>query len=611
MTDGHSAPPKAALVLSDEKWTIVRAMSAEFARSFVRVVQSAVIARPREEPIALTVRALLRWPPLAEAELLAGETGLDHEVSWPATLRVRPPAFEPLGGHELALVSIEALHALDESLSLTQLIGRLAERGVAGVVVIGPVDRAACEQAERARLPLLKLPATYHLSDLGQILSRVIAEQRTRLYQLGLDAHQQLAQVSMAGRGLSGIVGRLAELTGRSVVLKNAQGELLHRARPAGAVHAGSEWLEGIDLSIETLGARFLTSLDLRSEPPTARLVLPRGAALVAPVAIRETVVGYLIVLGAHDDFGDEDQVILTRGSLVCALEMAKQEAVTEAERRLRGDFFDDLLENGIAHESPEALISRGRHLGYDLQRAYVGLAVAPDWPESGDGRLELTIERVARETSEYLTSRGAGGLVAARRQAVAVFLAVETLGDASVAHRFGENLRDYLAGPVGISVSIGVGGYHPGVAGLRVGYHEAEQAYQIGREFFGPGQVTAFADLVVYRLLYAFRQSSELAAFCEETLAPLAEYDAKNGTSLIETLETFFRCDASLRAAADALYLHRNSLAYRLRRISEITGLNLDHLEDRFRLQLALKGYRLVRARGRLTPQARADRSS
>src|SRR6185369_5391568 len=102
---------------------------------------------------------------------------------------------------------------------------------------------------------------------------------------------------------------------------------------------------------------------------------------------------------------------------------------------------------------------------------------------------------------------------------------------------------------------------------------------------------------LGVYRLLYAFRQSNELSAFCEETLAPLAEYDAKNGTSLVDTLDVFFRCDASLRSAADALYLHRNSLAYRLRRISEITGLNLDNLEDRFRLQLALKGRRLVRA--------------
>src|SRR5581483_2510035 len=147
--------------------------------------------------------------------------------------------------------------------------------------------------------------------------------------------------------------------------------------------------------------------------------------------------------------------------------------------------------------------------------------------------------------------------------------------------------------GQVGSPSSIGVGSFHPGVLGLRTAYHEAEQAARIGREIFGPGQVTAFADLGVYRLLYAFRQSAELAEFCQETLAPLTAYDAKNGTSLVETLEMYFRCDANLGAAAEALYLHRNSLAYRLRRIAELTGLNLDNLEDRFRLQLALKARR------------------
>src|SRR5207247_800544 len=132
-----------------------------------------------------------------------------------------------------------------------------------------------------------------------------------------------------------------------------------------------------------------------------------------------------------------------TRGSLVCALELAKQEAVTEAERRLRGDFFDDLLGNGVAHESTEALINRGRHLGYDLQRTYTALSVAPDRVERVDVLGGSTIERLAREVSEYLTGRGAAGLVAQRRYAVALFLVNESPGDPSPARRFAENLRE------------------------------------------------------------------------------------------------------------------------------------------------------------------------
>jgi purine catabolism regulator len=540
---------------------------------------------------------LLRLAPLSDATIVAGEAGLDREVGWPATLRVRPPAFEPLSGHELALVSTEALRLLDESLSLGQLVGRLAERGVAGVVVIGHVDEAAIERAELAGLPLLNLPASHHLTDLGSAISRVIAEQRTRLYQLGLEAQQQLAAVSMSGRGIGGILERLAEFTGRGVVLRDIAGEVIYQASASRAIGWTSESSGQVEPLLAALQERLRDGAEQHGEPVTARVRWESGVALAAPVVVRDVIAGYLMLLAASDEFGEDDQVVLARGSLVCALELAKQEAVTEAERRLRGDFFDDLLGSGAVLESTEALINRGRHLGYDLQRTYTALAIAPDRVERFDVRGGSTIERLAREVSEYLTARGAAGLVAQRRQAIALFLVNESAGDPNPARRFAENLREYLIGPVGVSVSIGLGSYHPGVAGLQRAYHEAEQACQIGREFFGPGQVTAFGDLGVYRLLYAFRQSAELAAFCEETLAPLVDYDAKNGMSLVETLDVFFRCDASLRAAADALFLHRNSLAYRLRRVAEITGLNLDNLEDRLRLQLALKGRRLVQA--------------
>src|SRR5205823_7748213 len=129
-------------------------------------------------------------------------------------------------------------------------------------------------------------------------------------------------------------------------------------------------------------------------------------------------------------------RIVLTRGSLVCALELAKQEAVTEAERRLRGDFFDDLLDNGGAPESAEALITRGRHLGYDLQRTYLALAISADGPELLRQRSDALVEQVAHEVNKYVTSRRAVGLVAPRRQTVALFFASEANNDLSSVQR-------------------------------------------------------------------------------------------------------------------------------------------------------------------------------
>ncbi|MGH2460173.1 MAG: helix-turn-helix domain-containing protein [Chloroflexota bacterium] len=543
----------------------------------------------------------MRLAPLDEARVVAGDAGLDNEVSWPAVLRVRPPAFEPLNGRELALVSLDVLRLLDASLSLAELIARLSERKVAAVVVVGEADRAAMETAERGQLPLLVLPETSHFSDLGPALSRVMAEEKTRLYQLGLDVHHQLAEVSMTGRGPRGIVSRLAELSGRDVALQDSTGGLVVRASPADGIRSG----EGSAADLATadrLQRPFVGRAGSRAEPPTARIGLSRGISLVSPVLVRDAVVGFLSLLGTVDDFVDEDQVMLSRGSVVCALEMAKQEAVIEAEQRLRGDFFDDLLES--AAESAESLANRGRHLGYDVQQPHAALAVRPEAPEGQDAG---AIDRLTREIGEYLSRHQIAGMVAPRRPAVALFLAIDPAADLGPARRLGEELQVYLTSQLETPVGIGLGSHHPGALGLRTAYREAEQAERIGREIFGSGQVTSFADLGVYRLLYTFRQSPDLADFCRETLAPLADYDAKNGMSLVETLDVYLRCDANLGSAAEALYLHRNSLAYRLRRISELTGFNLDHLEDRFRLQLALKARRLVQGQEPVVERRRA----
>src|SRR5207237_1225130 len=114
--------------------------------------------------------------------------------------------------------------------------------------------------------------------------------------------------------------------------------------------------------------------------PPTVRAAV-NGAegdvtALVAPVVVRERIAGYLALIGpVPDEWSDEDYLALERGSAVCALELAKQQAVSEAERRLRGDFFEDLLsEHGDAADS---LVSRARHLGLDVLQPLAVLVVA------------------------------------------------------------------------------------------------------------------------------------------------------------------------------------------------------------------------------------------
>jgi DNA-binding PucR family transcriptional regulator len=135
----------------------------------------------------------------------------------------------------------------------------------------------------------------------------------------------------------------------------------------------------------------------------------------------------------------------------------------------------------------------------------------------------------------------------------------------------------------------MGVGRIRSGLDGIRQSHQDARQALTIGRRLYGPSNVTRFERLGVYRLIYAAEQLPELETFQAEALGSLLEYDRSHGAELVKTLEAFFTANCSPKEAATLLHVHRNTVLYRLERIAEITGLDLNASDVRLRLHLAL----------------------
>ncbi len=86
-------------------------------------------------------------------------------------------------------------------------------------------------------------------------------------------------------------------------------------------------------------------------------------------------------------------------------------------------------------------------------------------------------------------------------------------------------------------------------------------------------------------RLLEELACSPDLAPF-GELVRPLVDHDRERGSDLVRTLHVYFASGTNASEAADRLYLHRNSLLYRLERICDLTGLDLKD----YRVALALR---------------------
>jgi len=128
----------------------------------------------------------------------------------------------------------------------------------------------------------------------------------------------------------------------------------------------------------------------------------------------------------------------------------------------------------------------------------------------------------------------------------------------------------------------------------LATAYDQATKAMQIGRRIHGPGAVTGFDSLGVYRLLSLIDDTEELRSFAHESLGPLLALDRPERDDLLQTLETLVECNLNVAKAARRLYFHYNTLRYRIIKLERLLGPFTTNPNLRLQIELALQIIRI-----------------
>jgi DNA-binding PucR family transcriptional regulator len=155
--------------------------------------------------------------------------------------------------------------------------------------------------------------------------------------------------------------------------------------------------------------------------------------------------------------------------------------------------------------------------------------------------------------------------------------------------HRWGL-LREELTRRLrGYNGSVGVGGVFTAPSEASRSYDEAERALRIrqgsassaGVSVHDEPGVSVHDELGIYRLLAAGDQG-ETEQFVREWLGGLLDYDAAHRTGLVATLWQYYECGGNYDQTAEALIICRSTVRYRLRRIRQLTGLDLGDVDNR-----------------------------
>jgi len=321
----------------------------------------------------------------------------------------------------------------------------------------------------------------------------------------------------------------------------------------------------------------------LRSRLQDRPVEVPEAVVAEAPISAGDELLGAVVLLStaepAHVDAHATE--FLHLAAVASLTEVAVAEAKEEVEQNLRGSLLEDLRTRTDLDAAEIA--RRAARLGCDLSHGVVVLCA-----ELTSERPRHVVATICGEhpgaLAQHMDGRVYALLPAARhseRPAEAVLESARKLADRLQRH-----------GTVGMS------SFYLDASELSRAIQEAELVLEVIRR----SGVAVDEDMGsgTYRLLFRVLAShpEEVSSFYEDTVAPLVAYDDQYATDLVGTLESYLAQNCNMNATAAAIYTHRHTVAYRLERVRELTGLNPMESEDRERLGLGLKAYRIIAPR-------------
>src|SRR5437763_6759280 len=294
----------------------------------------------------------------------------------------------------------------------------------------------------------------------------------------------------------------------------------------------------------------------------------PAEVAAEVPIVSGGHELGAVLTLGSG---GAPDAGEYLHVAAVAALtEVAVAEARDETEQSLRGSFLEELRTRDDL-EAPD-IVRRARRLGTDLSEGAVALVADPQGRAPGRLLAAISAER-ADALAQTVGNR------------------VYALIPSSV-----EEARR-VATRLGRQATVGVSSRYSDPADLRRALEEAALVLEVTANGDALGEGIGSGT---YRLLFRVMAShpEEVRSFYEDTVAPIVRYDEQYTTDLVGTLQAYLAENCNMNATAAAIYAHRHTVSYRLDRVRELTGLDPTSSEDRERLGLGLKAYRIIAAR-------------
>ncbi|MFM1655093.1 PucR family transcriptional regulator [Brevibacillus sp. B_LB10_24] len=511
------------------------------------------------EKAAFTVEDLLRLPVMKDAKLVSGEGGIQKEIYYVDIMEIpdmegwlRPKEFVLTTGYSFQ----------DQPLHLSRLLEEMKRVGGSAVGLKSkrflqktPADAIA--KSNEYQIPIIDIPPEVTYIDITHSVMENILNKQLVLLRKVNDVSSMFTDLVLNRRG-SELVSMIGKLLNCETAIMNSDG-VIESATP---------------------------------------LFSPDAVAVTKPVQIGGKILGYLHMTKPLDDDDPFLKMCIDQALTMLALEFTIRESARHRKEHAREDFLIELLsgttrmEDILRYRARELQFSRGRYQyiislkTYEAEDGEAGVDTVEKWEYIRD-----VILKEIRRTKRISAAMAMGENIAVlctTNQTDPVGQWRESL---EVADELYLRINSRLPA---VELYIGVGGMTDKLSRIKDSFDMSRRALEAGRRVRRDRKIIHYSDIYVEDMLISLREHPALTSMYNQLLKPVREYDQENGTDLFKTLECYVRRGGNTKQVAEELFVHRNSVNYRLERIQSIVGADLGDPETRLRLDLILRAWKL-----------------
>ena len=548
--------------------------------------------------MGFSVNDLLLAEELKDAKILGGKEGLDRQIKG-VTIIEAPDIVKFINGGEVLLTGLYAFRSCSVE-EFQKYINELTKKSVSALIMKRgrKVENAdikielLLEFANTHGIPVLEVPFEISFRDImSRIMERLFNEEVTRLKYFKT-THDNFAALALSpdsgNRGADNILDVLAKLIHNPVAVFNQNLSCLAATEDAARVLTISEDARTFEPGIYSS----YTYLRHEGEEPQCLIQVK--------MSFREKI--YLVVTERNQALDVMDFIAAESAITALRFEFSRQYAVTELEKKFQNDIMHNIL-NGKIHSIGE-LQKNTTLLGVDINGSYrvIVFDMANESMTKGDFKAKVKDTNVLSQAIVHYIK---DAKIQNDLDKIVVIQAVDKEQTQEEYRREIKKIVESVQEDVSmhnkhLKVKAGVGKVVDGIIHLPESFKEANEAsmfVDVAGELSEEGspQAMLFSDLGIFKLLCQLEDPSMLLEYVPEGLQKLYNYKKPQRDDLIVTLKTYLDRNQNLSKTAQELYVHYKTAAYRIEKITKITGIDFDNANEVLAVRIGLVVYKMI----------------